>query len=129
MTSILQIQPILPVRDVARAVDFYVNKLGFELAFQDNPDEPRYAGLRQDGQELHLQWHDESDFKGVVDQPAIRFHAYDTDALYKEIKDRGGIPEGKVVHETPWGTREFEFYDPDGNALFFYQDYQVSKDN
>lgn len=129
MTSILQIQPVLPVRDVARAVDFYVDKLGFEVAFQDDPQAPQYAGLRRDGQELHLQWHAESDFQGVIDQPSIRFHVYDTDALFEDIKARGGIPEGKAVHPTTWGTREFEFYDPDGNALFFYQDYQNLKDN
>ena len=54
------VHPVIPVRDVAKAVDQYVNKLGFSLLFQDDPDKPMYAGIKRDNVELHLQWHDES---------------------------------------------------------------------
>ncbi|MEM7383358.1 MAG: VOC family protein, partial [Verrucomicrobiota bacterium] len=50
-----QVQPVLPSQDVPASIDFYVEKLGFTLAFKD-ADQPTYAGVRRDGVELHLQW-------------------------------------------------------------------------
>jgi hypothetical protein len=32
--------PVLPARDVNEAVTFYVDRLGFEVVFQDTQDEP-----------------------------------------------------------------------------------------
>jgi catechol 2,3-dioxygenase-like lactoylglutathione lyase family enzyme len=45
------------VRDVAASIKFYEG-LGFTLAFRDSPTDPKYAGIRRDAVELHLQWHD-----------------------------------------------------------------------
>lgn len=54
MTCFEQVQPVLPVQDVGAAIGFYVDRLGFSLAFRDSEDDPRYAGVRRDGVELHL---------------------------------------------------------------------------
>lgn len=121
MATILQIQPVLPVQDIPRALVFY-GQLGFATVFIDNEAAPRYAGIQRDGQELHLQWHATADFQDRGEPPAIRFKTADVDALYASLRSGEAIPAGKSVHDTAWGTREFEFYDPDGNALFFYQD-------
>jgi catechol 2,3-dioxygenase-like lactoylglutathione lyase family enzyme len=45
-----QIQPVRPTRDVTSAINFYVEKLGFKLAFQD-ADPPCYAGVMTAGLE------------------------------------------------------------------------------
>lgn len=115
------VHPVLPCRDVTRTLEYFVNKLGFTKLFADSPDAPTYAGIRRDNVELHLQWHDDAHFD-KEDQVALRFYIADLDALFAEFQQRGAIPDGKTIHETGWGTRQFEFYDPDGNALFFYQD-------
>jgi catechol 2,3-dioxygenase-like lactoylglutathione lyase family enzyme len=47
-----QVQPILGTRDLEKAVRFYVDRLGFVLAFGDD----NYVGLRRDGVELHMQF-------------------------------------------------------------------------
>ncbi len=52
-----EVHPVLPCRDVASAIEFYVDKLGFTLSFQDASD-PKYAGVKRDSVELHLQWRD-----------------------------------------------------------------------
>ena len=62
MAQFLTVHPVLPARDVAEAIDFYTNKLGFELVFKDEENDPTYAGIKRDNVELHLQWHDEKDF-------------------------------------------------------------------
>jgi catechol 2,3-dioxygenase-like lactoylglutathione lyase family enzyme len=50
-TAVLtQVQPILGTRELTKAVRFYVDRLGFTLAFGDD----NYVGLRRDGVELHM---------------------------------------------------------------------------
>jgi catechol 2,3-dioxygenase-like lactoylglutathione lyase family enzyme len=116
-----EVQPVLPVRDVDRALQFYVERLGFRLAFQDRPaPDARYAGVRRDSVELHLQWHEEVDFKGVeAGTLMLRFVVADPDALFAEYQDKGVFHENTRLADTPWGTREFAFFDLDGNGLTF----------
>ena len=92
------VHPVLPARNVGDAIRYYV-----------------------DGVELHLQWHDEAGF-GKVERLALRFLIDDVDGLYKEYEDKGVLHAGTALRDTPWGTREFAFYDLNGNALFFYRD-------
>jgi hypothetical protein len=52
----------------------------------------------------------------------LRFLVDDPDALFSEYRQRGVECNPNSVHDTPWGTREFAFYDLDRNALTFYRD-------
>ena len=113
------VQPVLPVKDVAKAITYYVDRLGFALKFQDLPSEPRYAGVSRDGVELHLQWHDASEWH-TVERPMLRFMINDLDALFAEYHAAEVVKPGSEVRSTAWGTREFAFYDPDMNGLTFY---------
>ena len=114
------IHPVLPVRDVTAAMDYYTARLGFRLIFQDDEADPKYAVVARDEVKLHLQWHDEGDFDGG-DQAALRFVIDDVDGLFAEYADKDVFHERTTVRDTPWGTREFAFYDCDGNGLFFYR--------
>ena len=115
-----QVQPILPCRSVPDAIRFYVEKLGFTLEFTD-AETPSYAGVRRDGVELHLQWHDGSEWSRV-ERPHLRFLVTDIDALCREFKERGALGEATTVGETGWGTREFGLFDLNKNGLTFYVD-------
>ncbi len=83
--------------------------------------EPRYAGIRRDDVEIHLQWHDEIDFASV-EKLNLRFYVEGVDELFEEYKTRDVFHENTELRQTPWGTREFAFYDPDSNGLTFYRD-------
>ena len=124
ITKFKEVQPVLPVRDVDKAIHFYVERLGFRLAFRDRPGpDVNYVGLRCDDVELHLQWHEEADFKGVeAGTLMLRFVVDDPDALFGEYKDKGVFHERTRLGDTLWGTREFAFFDLDGNGLTFYRD-------
>lgn len=111
---------MLPSRDVAAAIGFYVGRLGFELAFADSTRDPGYAGVRRDGIELHLQWHDPEEWSRV-ERPMLRFVVPDVEALFEEYRDRGVFHERTALRRTPWGTREFAFFDLDMNGLTFYR--------
>jgi catechol 2,3-dioxygenase-like lactoylglutathione lyase family enzyme len=113
------VHPVLAARDVAVSVGFYA-RLGFELIFEDAPESPRYAAVRRDGVELHLQWRDGVEWDAPGDRPVFRFLVDDVDALSAEfegIRDLARTP----VRDTPWGTREFHVRDPDRNGLQFYR--------
>lgn len=115
-----EVNPVLPVRDVEAAVAYYTERLGFQLRFQHPPQSPRYAGVERDAVKIHFQWHDEADFTGV-DQPSLRFAIDDVDGLFAEYQDKEVFHARTALQDTAWGTREFAFYDPDGNGLFFYR--------
>ena len=117
-----EVNPVLPVRDVNNAARYYCAKLGFGLRFQDDPQDPKYAGVARDGVRRHLQWHDPTSFREGVDTLILRFLIADVDALSAEYKDQGVFHERTALRDTPWGTREFSFYDLDGNGLTFYCD-------
>ncbi len=120
--AVLQaVQPVLPSQDVQAALEFYVQRLGFVLAFQDAEQDPRYAGLRRDGVELHLQWHDPAEWS-AVERPMLRFFVPKVEALFEELAPRGVFHGETQLRDTGWGTREFAFYDLDGNGLTFYRD-------
>ena len=122
------IHPVLMSGHVVRSIEFF-QRLGFALAFQDDPADPKYACVRRDGVELHLQWQDQSQWAYPSDRPTYRFFVDDVDTLHRELIDRGVIvspfPDGgspwQVPGDTPWGTREFHLRDPDGNGLQFYR--------
>ena len=112
------VHPVLMSRDVARSVAFY-ERLGFRLAGQDSPTNPRYARLMRDEVEIHLQWHDAKEWEYPNDRPTYRFVVREVDELHQQFRDAGVI-DMKEVGDTPWGTREFHVRDPDMNGLQFY---------
>jgi catechol 2,3-dioxygenase-like lactoylglutathione lyase family enzyme len=109
--------PILGTRDIQRAIDFYVHRLGFRLAFGDANDPPNYVGFRRDAVELHMQFQFEHEM-GTI---RLRFLVEDPDALFAEYQQRGVECSPHGIRDTLWGTREFALYDLDRNALTFYR--------
>lgn len=115
------VHPVLPVRNVGDAIEYYTGKLGFKSVFVDSTKVPRYAGVIRDRVELHLQWHDEADFASV-EKPSLRFFVDGVDELFEEYKPKEVFHSQTALRDTPWGTREFAFFDPDNNGLTFYRD-------
>jgi uncharacterized glyoxalase superfamily protein PhnB len=121
--SFREVNPVLAVRNVDAAIKYYTEKLGFRVSFQDSPTDPKYAGVRRDTVELHLQWHDEKDFKNDgSDPPTLRFIVNDPDSLFEEYKEKNALGPKSQLKDTPWGTREFGLYEPYGTGLIFYRD-------
>jgi len=114
------VHPVLGSRDVAASIRFYA-RLGFACVFGGPPENERYAAVQRDGVELHLQWHDATEWERDGDRPVYRFAVADVDGLYREFRDAGVTENIKPVADTSWGTREFHVRDPDGNGLQFYR--------
>lgn len=121
-TTFKALHPVLGARDVPLAVAWYVDRLGFTLMFNDGTDPIRYAGVRRDSAELHLQWQDERYFPAPgEDAPAYRFLVDDPDALFAEFRTSGALHATAALRNTPWHTREFAVNDPNGHGLTFYR--------
>jgi catechol 2,3-dioxygenase-like lactoylglutathione lyase family enzyme len=104
----------IPVSDVDRAKDFYVDKLGFN-ADHDHAvsDEIRFVQLTPQGSACSIALG-----TGIVDaEPGtvqgMQLVVDDIDAAHAELVERGVEVGG--VQEFPWGKFVF-FSDPDGNG-------------
>jgi catechol 2,3-dioxygenase-like lactoylglutathione lyase family enzyme len=115
------VHPVLPSKDVPAAIEFYVTRLGFKLEGQDSPENPRYAVVSRNDVELHVQWHDPNEWS-AVERPMLRFLVSAIETLFDEYQHAGVFHERTALRDTPWGTREFAFFDRDQNGLTFYCD-------
>ena len=126
--------PALPVRDAARAVEFYRDRLHFDVLHHDGG----FAVLGRDEAVLHLweasdeTWRSRDTLERPVRSGAESFIAGtascriavdDVDALYDELRASDVLhPVSKNgVDDTDFGTREFATLDLDCNLLTFFR--------
>ena len=114
--------PVLPVRHVEESLNYYVERLGFEVDFRYEKDPANYAGVKRDAVRLHMVRQDESRFEnGEAGHVRFRIPVDDPQALFDEYRIMGVLDESVAVQQTEWGTHEFEFPDIDGNRLVFFR--------
>lgn len=115
-----QIIPTLRIFDEAKAREFYVDFLGFQVQFEHRfqEDFPLYMGVVRGECVLHLSEHHGDGSPGT----SLMFQVEGIDAFQQELAAkeyrfaRPGPPE-----DTEFGTREVTLSDPFGNRLTFYQ--------
>jgi uncharacterized glyoxalase superfamily protein PhnB len=106
---------VFVVQDVLRSVEHYRDVFGFQTNFTYG--EPTfYAGVARDGITIHLQA--ASATKRQVGQGSLYLFVSDVDALFEEVKSRGAIIL-KEPKDYPYGMRDFDVTDLDGNHLCF----------
>jgi catechol 2,3-dioxygenase-like lactoylglutathione lyase family enzyme len=108
------------VRDHDAAIDYFVNKLGFELT-ADIPmgsETDRWVTVRPKGSATALALIQTTELLPPGQgNSGITFIAKDLDTTYAELSGRGvsfdGPPEAM-----PWGAKAAWITDPDGNSFF-----------
>jgi len=126
--------PALPARDVAAAVGFYNEQLGFETLHHDGG----FAVLRRDDAIVHLWESSDETWRGRADTlerpissgaesflsgtASCRIEVDGIDELYGELERADVLhPVSRDgVDDTDYGTREFATLDLDGNLITFY---------
>ena len=106
---------VFVVKDVLRSVEYFRDVLGFHTEFTWG--EPVcYAGVERGNVLIHLQA--ASDTKRQPGHGAVNVFVTNVDALYEELKSRGArtLNEPK---DYPYGMRDFDLEDLDGNRLCF----------
>ncbi len=104
--------PVLPCADLEAALDFYVQRLGWERVFSF--PELGYAGVARCGATLHLSVRAAP---GRSEPVSCRFRVRGVDALHDEYQAAGVVDPKGPLERKPWGLREFVVRDRDGNAL------------
>lgn len=119
--------PSIRVEDIAAALEFYVERLGFTT--ENDPGEPNVSLVRGDAR---LMLETAADFYGDEYNAAIRrrlgsaspnalyMEAEDLEALHHGLLD-AGVPIIDPLADRPWGQAEFTVADPSGNWLTFWK--------
>jgi catechol 2,3-dioxygenase-like lactoylglutathione lyase family enzyme len=121
MSNFIQITPFMHVPDLAPALAFFTDILGFEVLFRASD----YAYIEREGAGIRILAGQGED--GAP--PGNRRFAYyvdvrDVDALYAELKPRLDTLPPRDVHgpaDKHYGQRELLVLAPDGNLIAFGQ--------
>ncbi|MDE2126491.1 MAG: VOC family protein [Armatimonadetes bacterium] len=119
--KLIAIAPQFLVPDLQAALDFYLERLGFRIAFRYSDF---YAAVERDGMMIHLKHSDEPDPGRRTKQHGDHLDAYisvtGVVALYEEYQRRG-VAFAQPLQATAWGTQEFVVWDNSGYILYFGQ--------
>ena len=108
--ELLATVPVLPVGEIAEALAFYRDRLGFSLAFEVD----RYAGIQRDAVEIHLNG------TNPALQPVVcRINVRGVDQLYAEIEPQGIVAPDEPLETRSHGLRQFTVVDHCGNRITF----------
>ena len=113
------ITPVLRMFDEAKAKEFYIDFLGFEVEFEHRFEEdfPLYMGIKKGDWVLHLSEHHGDCSPGS----ALRLQMTDVEAFQKALIDKQYKYARPGCGKTEWGTLEMNISDPFGNRLTFYE--------
>jgi uncharacterized glyoxalase superfamily protein PhnB len=115
IVSLRDAATLFVVHDVLRSVEHYRDVLGFRVEFTYG-DPTFYAGVERDNVGIHLQAASET--KRQPGHGAINVFVTGVDALYQELKARGARTTEEPA-DRPYGMRDFDIVDLDGNQLSF----------
>ncbi|MGN7298908.1 VOC family protein [Ferdinandcohnia sp. SAFN-114] len=113
------------VEDQEQAKDFWVNKLGFVLKFEQ-PMGPEFSWIEVGPSEnefttlvLYAKTAMEQHDPSKVSHPSILFSTTDIDTAYENMNSNG-VKVGEL-QKMPYGSM-FTFYDQDGNEYLLRED-------
>ena len=105
--------PILPADDLAIAKQFYVDTLGFDVAFEASDDgHTGLLGVQRGTIQLTL----DCPMAGHGREACVSLRVDDADRYYHEWRVRTTVKRPPRNEE--WGARTFDLIDPFGNTIF-----------
>lgn len=115
--KILRTRYVLAVKDLAKSVDYYKNKLGFETIWEDGGG---WHCLGRDGFDVMLG--ECPDDRSAFELENHSYFAYinmeNVDDLYNELVSRDCDISSRLQSK-PWGQREFGIRTIDGHRIMF----------
>jgi uncharacterized glyoxalase superfamily protein PhnB len=106
------VAPTIAVCDIAKALTFYCDVLGFSKTFE-NGNPVGFVILERDNAEVHLTlWPNDQ----ATDRIVLHMLVSDANALFEHLK-KSGARIVKGLRDQPYGLRDFVVADPEGNRL------------
>ena len=120
MLNVQQTIPILRIFDLAKARDFYVGFLGFNVDWEHRfePNAPVYLQVSRAGCVLHLTEHHGDCCPGST----VFVRVTGLDWFHTEITAKGYPYMRPGIEIAPWDAKLMEVTDPFGNRLRFNED-------
>ena len=119
--ALLAAEPQVFVTEIAAALSFYTQKLGFTVAFSYG-EPPYYAQVFRDGARLNLRHVDAMPIERALQDREQYLSASitldDAKPLFLEYQ-AAGVDFAQTLRTEPWGARTFIVRDPDGNLILF----------
>lgn len=115
--KIIMTRYVLAVQDLAKSVDFYKNKMGFETIWEDGGG---WHCLGRDGWDIMLGEcpDDRSAFELANHSYFAYINVENVDDLYNEFNSKG-VSIQRPPQTKPWGQREFGITTVDGHRIMF----------
>lgn len=104
--------PALHVAHIDTACEYYRDSLGFSVDWTWRPQENAvgFAQVSRDALRLYL------NEEGGVGAGCVYLYVDDVDRWYRELLARS-VPVDHLPFDRPWGNREMQLRDLDGNRL------------
>jgi catechol 2,3-dioxygenase-like lactoylglutathione lyase family enzyme len=124
--------PALPVKDIKKSIDFYHEKLGFTI----DHSERGYGVISYHEVEIHLWLADDEEWRNrsegecpvisgaesfISGTASCRLEVEVIDELYHLLKPKNVFHPNTTLGDRPWGFREFDVLDLDGNLITFFE--------
>ena len=111
--------PVLRIFDEAKAREFYLDYLGFQLDWEHRfePDLPLYMQVSRGQLRLHLSEH----YGDCCPGSTVFVNMQGIDELHRELTARKYRYLRPGVEEVPWNARCMELIDPFGNRIRFQE--------
>ncbi len=109
--------PMLRIFDVAKAKEFYVDFLGFQIDWEHRTDgtPPVFMQVSRGDLTLYLTEHHGDACPGS----AVFVWMTGLDAFHAEINGKGYLYMRPGIEDTFYGSRQVSVYDPFGNKIHF----------
>lgn len=109
--------PILRIFDVAKAKEFYIDWLGFQIEWEHQFEENTlyYIGIKRDNIEIHLSEH----YGDATPGSKVFIVCDEIQKYYDELQSRPYKYYRPGLNKTFYGTLEIAVQDPFGNRLSF----------
>jgi uncharacterized glyoxalase superfamily protein PhnB len=109
--------PILRIFDEAKALEFYVDFLGFKIDWQHRFEKnfPLYLQISRGECVLHLSEHHGDSTPGS----ALRIETNELEAFQQQLLAKEYAFARPQIQAMPWGSQDMTISDPFGNRLVF----------
>ena len=104
--------PVLPADDITLARQFYVDKLGFRVAFEESDGKSGIMGVERGTITITI----DAPMAGHGRKACVSLQVDDADRYYNEWRDK--VEVQRPPQNEYWGGRTFSLHDPAGNTIF-----------